>query len=97
VSAGGFHHTCAVNPFDVAFCWGANFRGQLSDNTTTQRLTPVRVVRGLRVRQVNAGNIHTCGVTITNQAYCWGDNRFGQLGDGTLKIRPAPTPVAGPS
>jgi alpha-tubulin suppressor-like RCC1 family protein len=108
VSAGGFQHTCAVNLFDVAFCWGLNSRSQLGDNTTTQRLTPVRVVGGLRFRQVSTGEDghfggftgvadHTCGVTTGNLAYCWGDNRFGQLGDGTQRTRRRPTAVAGAS
>ncbi|MFL5495476.1 MAG: RCC1 domain-containing protein [Gemmatimonadales bacterium] len=96
VSAGGAH-TCAVTPFDRAFCWGANARGQLGDGTiTTDRPTPVRVVGGLLFTQVNAGKFrHTCGVTIDKHAYCWGQNDLGELGDGTLHNRERPTPVAG--
>jgi alpha-tubulin suppressor-like RCC1 family protein len=83
-----------VNLFDRAFCWGNNSTSQLGDNTTTQRLTPARVVGGLRFRQVTAGT-HTCGVTTSDQAYCWGRNDHGQLGDGTLHIRRRPVAVAG--
>jgi alpha-tubulin suppressor-like RCC1 family protein len=97
VSAGG-GHTCAVNSFDVAFCWGDNFEGQIGDNTTTERHTPVRVTGALRFRQVSEGKgDHTCGVTTGNLAYCWGDNRSGQLGIGTLLVRRRrPTPVVSP-
>jgi alpha-tubulin suppressor-like RCC1 family protein len=82
VSAGGLH-TCGVTPDNRAYCWGSNGFGNLGDGTTTDRLTPVAVVGGLRFRQVSAGNFHTCGVTTDNRAYCWGFNQTGELGNGT--------------
>jgi alpha-tubulin suppressor-like RCC1 family protein len=91
----GIVHTCGVTPDDRAYCWGANFQGQLGDGTTTDHLTPVPVPGGLRFRQVSAGSFRTCGVTVGHQAYCWGQNFFGQLGDGTRDNRPAPVAVAG--
>jgi alpha-tubulin suppressor-like RCC1 family protein len=95
VSAGEAH-SCALNPFERVFCWGANFRGQLGDGTLIHRPTPVRVLGGLLWRQVSASKgRHTCGVTIDNLAYCWGKNDNGELGDGTINNRRKPTPVAG--
>jgi alpha-tubulin suppressor-like RCC1 family protein len=83
VSAGNAH-TCGVATDASAYCWGNNFKGQLGDGTTTRRLTPVAVRRGLSFRQVRAGGFaHTCGVTTNDQAYCWGLNNEGQLGIGT--------------
>jgi alpha-tubulin suppressor-like RCC1 family protein len=96
VSAGR-GHTCAVNPFDRAFCWGANSRGQLGDGTTTDRPAPVRVLGGVFFRQVSASKLqHTCGVTPDNVGYCWGRNDDGELGDGTLLTHRKPNPIAGP-
>ena len=77
------------------FCWGSNAAGQLGDNTTTQRLTPVRVRGGLLFRQVATGKLHSCGVTTGDKAYCWGKNSDGQLGDGTLNTRFKPVAVTG--
>jgi len=43
VQAGGVS-TCGVTTGNVAFCWGANFTGQVGDGTTQRRLRPRRVV-----------------------------------------------------
>ncbi|MGI9040350.1 MAG: RCC1 domain-containing protein, partial [Gemmatimonadales bacterium] len=62
-------HTCALTPFDGAFCWGWNYHGQPGDGTNPDRLAPVQVPGGLGWRQLSAGAAHTCGVTTGNRAY----------------------------
>ncbi|HKG91489.1 MAG TPA: hypothetical protein VKA84_06355 [Gemmatimonadaceae bacterium] len=94
VSAGRFH-TCGLDAGSVAYCWGRNESGQLGDNSTTGRQSPVPVAGGLVFRQVSSGHTHTCGVTTTSIAYCWGSNISGQLGDGSTTDHLSPTPVAG--
>jgi alpha-tubulin suppressor-like RCC1 family protein len=90
----------------TAKCWGANYRGQLGDGTTTRRLLPVVVkndagtgfLSGVVQLAVSgrAGfvvHLHTCAVLTNQTARCWGDNVSGQLGDGSTTSRSLPAPV----
>ncbi|WP_291715946.1 putative Ig domain-containing protein [Limnobacter sp. CACIAM 66H1] len=92
----GSYHTCAVMTSGVAKCWGLNTSGQLGDNSTAQRLTPVGV-DGLDsgVATIAAGAQNTCVVTISGAAKCWGENGAGQLGNNSTTDRLVPVDVVG--
>ena len=92
--AAGYDHTCAVTETGNVRCWGNNEFGQLGDNTTHNRSTPVEV-SGLTssAKTIAASYAHTCAVTTIGGVHCWGANWQGQLGDGTITQRLTPVPV----
>jgi alpha-tubulin suppressor-like RCC1 family protein len=96
----GAEHACALTAGGVAYCWGANYTGQLGNNSTTNSLIPVAVAGSLVFSLIGIGDTHTCGVTTTSAAYCWGANNVagvatGQLGNNSTTNSLVPVAVAG--
>ena len=94
--ATGFYHSCARTAAGGVKCWGWNADGQLGDNSTTQRLTPVDVA-GLTsgIAAISAGFYHNCARTTAGGVKCWGFNADGQLGDNSIITRLIPVDVSG--
>ncbi len=95
IAVGG-DHACALTTSNAVKCWGDNSIGQLGDNTTTNRKTPVQV-SGLTsgVASIGSGSYHTCAVLESGAVKCWGYNGSGRLGDGTTTTRNTPVSVSG--
>ena len=99
----GEAHTCAVTSGGAAYCWGLNQRGELGDNSTTERSAPTRVVGSGgtgtldSVDLIGGGyGIHTCAaVADKEELWCWGRNNRGQLGDNTVTDRLYPVYARG--
>jgi alpha-tubulin suppressor-like RCC1 family protein len=95
----GAVHTCAVVEGGQVRCWGDNSSGQIGDDSTTDRPSPVTVVSEpggdplAGVQTVEVGSHHSCALLTGGELRCWGQNNFGQLGDGTEGDRLTPTPV----
>jgi YD repeat-containing protein len=95
ISAGSYH-TAAVKTDSSAWAWGCNSSGQLGDNTSTSRSSPVSVVGGFSDWcQISAGGQHTAAVRTNGTAWAWGYNGSGRLGDNTTTSRRSPVSVVG--
>ena len=98
----GHAHTAALKSDGTVWAWGGNTFGQLGDNTTTERWTPVQVqgpggtgVLG-NIAAVAAGYYHTAALKADGTVWTWGRNDEGQLGDNTTTDRWVPVQVLGP-
>jgi len=74
--------------------WGANFSGQLGNETTSNGvLTPVKVSGLSRVKAVAAGGNHSLALTNYSSVWSWGNNFAGQLGNNTTISQSKPVQV----
>ena len=94
----GEEHACAIASDNNAYCWGANYSGQLGNNSTTNSTTPVAVVKtgalnGLTLKSIYSQNDHTCVIASDDNAYCWGSNSNGELGDNSSTESRVPVAV----
>lgn len=86
VAAGG-NHSLAMTNYSTVWSWGANYAGQLGNNSTILSSTAVQVVdpdivsaqlRG--VSAIAAGGSHSLALA-RGQVFAWGYNNYGQLGN----------------
>uniref|UniRef100_A0A7S1KS87 Tyrosine-protein kinase ephrin type A/B receptor-like domain-containing protein n=1 Tax=Percolomonas cosmopolitus TaxID=63605 RepID=A0A7S1KS87_9EUKA len=77
---------------------GYNFHGELGDNSTVNRLTPVETkmtdgLAGKEIVQVVASSSHSMVRTADGLSYVWGSNSYGRLVIGTSSVSTQLTPV----
>jgi alpha-tubulin suppressor-like RCC1 family protein len=95
-ASGGDSHSLGVRANGTLWAWGLNANGQLGDDTTTSRRSPVSVVGGFTDWiSASAGNNHSLGVRANGSLWAWGLNSFGRLGDNTITSRRSPVSVVG--
>jgi alpha-tubulin suppressor-like RCC1 family protein len=98
ISAGD-EGVCALDRAGAAYCWGADFDGELGDGGAAGfRSTPGPVdtsgaLAGKTLTQISAGTEQACALASTGAAYCWGRNSFGSLGDGSTADSNVPVAV----
>ncbi|MFZ4648401.1 MAG: fibronectin type III domain-containing protein [Patescibacteria group bacterium] len=102
--------SCYISGYNVFFlktdgtlgAWGQNSGGELGDNTTTQRLTPIQVhgpgnvgfLTGVSNFIMLTDNLRAA-LKSDGTVYTWGDNSQGALGDNTFVNKNLPTQVHG--
>lgn len=89
--AAGFDHTAAIKQDGTLWTWGRNTTGQLGDNSTTDKSSPVQTITAsTNWRQVTCGDRYTAAIKTDGTLWIWGENVDGQLGDNTRTNRSSP-------
>ena len=87
----GYLHTTAIKTDGTLWGWGWNGNGQLGDNTTVDKSSPVQTIAGgNNWKQVACGLAHTAAVKTDGTLWCWGKDNYGQLGDNTTVSKSSP-------
>jgi alpha-tubulin suppressor-like RCC1 family protein len=95
VSAGSTH-SAGLRSNGTLWAWGGAGVGQLGDNTTVNKSSPVSVVGGFTDWcQVSVGASFKLGVRTNGTVWGWGFNNVGQLGDNTVAAKSSPVSVRG--
>jgi alpha-tubulin suppressor-like RCC1 family protein len=96
VSAGCRTNSIAVRQNGTAWAWGRGTNGELGDNTTDDKSSPVSVVGGFTDWcQVSTGGSNSFGLRTNGTVWAWGQNFFGNLGDNTTVAKSSPVSVIG--
>ena len=94
----GYSHTGAIKTDGTLWTWGRNDTGQLGDNTTDSKFSPVQTITGgTNWKQVSCGEAHTAAVKTDGTLWLWGANQYRQIGDntGVRKSSPVQTIAGG--
>ncbi|MSQ79862.1 MAG: T9SS type A sorting domain-containing protein, partial [Flavobacteriaceae bacterium] len=106
ISVAGYYHSIALAADGSVYAFGHNGHGELGDNTTTNRATPIQVLKGAYsgttylgdnannpIISVSAGGMHNIALAADGSVYAFGWNNYGQLGDNTTTNRATPIQV----
>ena len=90
IDCGGYH-TCAIKTDGTLWLWGINNRGQLGDNTTTRKSSPVQTVAyGTNWKSISGSGGSCSAIKTDGTLWTWGYNNYGQLGDNTTTYVSSP-------
>jgi alpha-tubulin suppressor-like RCC1 family protein len=89
-------HSLGLRADGTAWAWGSNSFGQLGDNTTTSRSSPVSVLGGYTDWiQIAGSSAHSLGLRANGTVWGWGNNGGGRLGNNTTTNTSFPILVVG--
>jgi alpha-tubulin suppressor-like RCC1 family protein len=89
----GRQHSLALDASNgYVYAWGDNSKGQLGNNSTTNRSSPILVAGNRSYSKIGAGDFFSFAIEAdTGRIYSWGDGTYGTLADGaTYTARSSP-------
>ena len=96
LAGGMLTHNLGLAASGTLYAWGTNYGGQIGDNTTVAKSSPVTVVGGITTwSKISAGEGHSLGLTSGGVIYAWGYGSYGRLGNNSTSNRSSPVTVVG--
>ena len=87
----GVAHSAAIKTDGTLWIWGLGTSGQLGDDTTISKSSPVQTISGGNDwKSVNLGSAHSAAIKTDGTLWLWGNNGSGRLGDNTITARSSP-------
>ena len=90
--AAGFGNVCCVKTDGTLWTWGRNTNGQLGDNTTVDKSSPIQTIAGgTNWQQVTTSIVaSTAAIKTDGTLWTWGRNNYGQLGSNDTSSKSSP-------
>jgi alpha-tubulin suppressor-like RCC1 family protein len=89
--SGGGYFTTAIKTDGTLWNWGQNTSGQLGDNSTVSRSTPITTLSGgTNWKYSIGGQAHIAAIKTDGSLWTWGSNTDAQLGINATTNRSAP-------
>lgn len=86
----------AIDKNGRVWSWGLNTAGQIGDNSTTARYTPVSVLGAVKTFcQISNQAQHVLAIDKNGRAWGWGNNVSGKIGDNSTTQRNTPVSIVG--
>lgn len=87
----GYSVVSAIKTDGTLWLWGSNYYGELGDNTTVSKSSPVQTITGgTNWKQVSVGHYSTAAIKTDGTLWSWGYNPYGELGDNTTENKSSP-------
>lgn len=87
----GESHSTAIKNDGTLWTWGRNEQGELGDNSTTNRSSPVQTISGgTDWKQLSTNSGTSTAIKNDGTLWLWGRNIEGQLGDNSRTNRSSP-------
>jgi len=76
ISAGN-NHVLAIKNNGTLWSWGSNSSGQLGDNTTITKYSPIQIGTSNNWLEISAGGFHSIGIKNDGTLWFWGNKEDG--------------------
>jgi len=87
----GYGHTAAIKTDGTLWLWGFGTSGELGNNSTLSRSSPVQTISGgTNWKEVSCGEKFTAAIKTDGTLWLWGRGSSGQIGDNTITFRSSP-------